>query len=144
MVLTRSQAANEQDTYHDAVTAPSISQNTTPNNQNFLNTNTTENHTASSVNNHQQHTINNNHTHNLKIPQFWTYCPQAWFLQIDMQFQLHNIEDDNIKYQFIVTSLSQEAILKILDIVQKPPLTNKYEIIKKILCERFSLSDWKR
>lgn len=143
MVLTRSQTNNVGDTFQDAVTTQPT-ENTTQNGINYQpNTTNTENHTVSNSNT-QQHTTNYNQNPNLKIPQFWTYCPQAWFLQIDMQFQLHNIEDDTVKYQYIVTSLSQEAILKILDIVQNPPLTQKYETIKKILCERFSLSDERR
>lgn len=145
MVLTRSQTSNENDAFHDAITTRHISENSTSHNLNPQQiTVNTQNHIPSTSISSQQHSILNNQTNNLKIPQFWTYCPQAWFLQIDMQFQLHNIEDDNIKYQYVVTSLSQEAILKILDIVQSPPLTFKYETIKKVLIERFSLNEESR
>lgn len=125
MVLTRSQT-NEQDTFHDATTTQSA----------------TENGTSSSTE-VQQNVISNhqNHVSVLKLPQFWTSCPHAWFIQIDMQFQMHNIGDDNLKYQYVITSLSQDVILKILDVVQNPPLNAKYEFIKRILCERFSLGD---
>lgn len=119
MVLTRSQNGNNDDTSHDATTT---NQNASTNN--FL-------------------SVPNNNI-KLKLPQFWTSCPHVWFIQIETQFQLHNIENDNIKYQYVITFLSQDAILKVLDIIKNPPIINKYDNIKKTLCERFSLDEESR
>lgn len=80
----------------------------------------------------------------IKLPQFWTECPQVWFLLVEGQFELHNIFDDNVKFQNVLIALQRETIAKIIDIINPPPLTNKYTIIKKVLIERFSLSEDKR
>lgn len=80
----------------------------------------------------------------LKLPCFWTSCPEAWFIQTEIQFNIKQINDDTDKYYHVVVALPQEVITKVLDILQKPPLTNKYEFLKKHLCERFSLSEEKR
>lgn len=81
---------------------------------------------------------------NLKLPQFWTLYPQAWFVQVDSLFELHNVNNDNTKFQHVISSLSQEVILKVLSFIQNPPNINKYEALKNTLCEKYSLSEGKR
>lgn len=132
MVLTRSQTSTRDDDFLDALPAQNPPTSTTINNDN-------ENQTT--VNSRP---LTFSPIPNLKIPQFWSSLPEAWFLQVDLQFQLHNITNDDTKYQFIITSLSQDAILKVLDIVQNPPLTQKYDAVKEALCKRFSLSEESR
>ncbi|XP_065356419.1 uncharacterized protein LOC135950819 [Calliphora vicina] len=81
---------------------------------------------------------------NVKLPPFWISCPQAWFIQTEIQFNIKQITDDTTKYQHVIIALPQEVIIKILDVLQKPPTLNKYEFLKNTLCERFSLSEEKR
>lgn len=132
MVLTRSQTSTENDNFHDALPPQNPPTSTTIHNVNENQTNVNSRPLIFSP------------TPNLKIPQFWSSLPEAWFLQVDLQFQLHNITNDDTKYQFIITSLSQEAILKVLDIVQNPPLSQKYVTVREALCKRFSLSEESR
>ena len=116
MVNTRSSQNNvNQDNFVDAETSSS-----TP-----------------SFNNVQNNTI-------VKLPQFWSTCPHAWFIQVDLLFEIKNILNDDLKYKFVITSLTEDVILKILDIVQNPPQEDKYKILKNTLCERYSISDESR
>lgn len=79
--------------------------------------------------------------YSVKLPQFWTSCPDTWFIQTELQFSFKGITDDTTKYQLVVISLSEDVLLKIVDIVHNPPITDKYNHIKKILIERFSLNE---
>lgn len=89
-------------------------------------------------------TNDSNQISSFKLPPFWISCPEAWFIQTEMQFNVKRVIDDTIKYQHVIIALPQEVITKILDILQNPPTVNKYGFIKKVLCDRFSLSEEKR
>lgn len=80
----------------------------------------------------------------VKLPQFWTNCPDAWFVQVEMQFATKNIGVDQTKYEYIITALPQEVIVKVLDVIQNPPARDRYLNLKKILIERHSLSESSR
>lgn len=77
----------------------------------------------------------------VKLPQFWTTCPDAWFVHAEMQFATKGITTDQTKYEYIITALPQEVIIKVLDIIQNPPVSGRYLNLKKILIERHSLSE---
>lgn len=83
---------------------------------------------------------NQSRSSHIKLPQFWIDNPNAWFIQADTIFNIHNITNDDIKYQNTIIALTQEVITKVIDVIQSPPLINKYILLKKTLCERFSMS----
>lgn len=103
-----------------------------------------ENQNSANMNNQAFNFPINNNISSLKLPSFWISCPEAWFVQTEMQFNIKQVVDDTTKYQHVIVALPQDVITKILDILHKPPSTNKYEFIKRVLCERFSLSEEKR
>lgn len=80
----------------------------------------------------------------VKLPSFWMVCPQAWFISVESQFNTKNISIDTTKYEYVISALSQEAVIKVLDILQNPPATRKYETLKKTLIERYSDSEESR
>ncbi|XP_046802100.1 uncharacterized protein LOC124418775 [Lucilia cuprina] len=80
----------------------------------------------------------------VKLPQFWTNCPEAWFIHAEMQFTTKGISLDKTKYEHIITALPQEVIMTVLDIIQNPPPNNLYNNLKKILVDRHSLSETSR
>ncbi|XP_017487053.1 PREDICTED: uncharacterized protein LOC108375436 [Rhagoletis zephyria] len=86
---------------------------------------------------------NNNEVYatSVKLPQFWTSCPEAWFVHTEMQFNMKNITQDTTKYEHTITALPQEVIVTILDFIQNPPHNNKFSELKKILIEKHSLSE---
>lgn len=77
----------------------------------------------------------------VKLPQFWTSCPEAWFVHSEMQFATKGIIRDNTKYEYTITALPQEVIITVLDVIQSPPSGNKYENLKGILIERHTISE---
>lgn len=77
----------------------------------------------------------------LKLPQFWTSCPTAWFIHAEIQFSTRGITQDKTKYEYVVTALPQEVILTILDIIQNPPSGDRYDHLKTTLIERNSISE---
>lgn len=50
-----------------------------------------------------------------------------------MLFTLKNISDDSIKYSLVITSLTGEVLIKLVDVIRKPALENKYHINQTIL-----------
>ena len=77
----------------------------------------------------------------IKLPSFWIASPEAWFLNAELQFDLHNIIDDPTKYQLVLVALSEDVFCSIIDYIQNPPCSQLYKNIKSILCERYSLSE---
>lgn len=154
MVLTRSLTRNnillnieQPDLANNSNTSISIPLSHSTPGAVLENEQTTETQNPSNINNQAFNfpTItNNNDISSLKLPTFWISCPEAWFMQAEMQFNIKHVKDDTVKFQHVIVALPQEVITKILDILQKPPTIAKYEFIKKTLCERFSLSEEKR
>ena len=75
----------------------------------------------------------------VKLLKFWIENHHARFIHVETLFNIHNISDENVKYQNVIVALSQEVVAKIIDIVQVPSTTNKYEKFKNALSERFLL-----
>ena len=80
----------------------------------------------------------------LKLPTFWTSCPEAWFAQAEAQFSIRSITADNTKYSYVVSALDTTTATRALSILTSPPLDNKYDTIKKFLLSAFGLSDSER
>lgn len=77
----------------------------------------------------------------VKLPQFWTNCPEAWFIHAEMQFTTKGILQDKTKYEHIVTALPQEVIMTVLDVIQNPPAVDRYHNLKKNLIDRHTISE---
>lgn len=85
----------------------------------------------------------------LKLPQFWEKMPSHWFLHIESQFATRSITRSQTKYDYVIASLSQEAIASIYDVMNEisssqgtdDAIDDPYEHIKKFLIERHTLSE---
>lgn len=80
----------------------------------------------------------------LKIPPFWNNRPELWFLQVESQFRVKAITSSNTKYDYLVASLSSEAMEMVADVLLNPPATNKYETLKEQLLARSRDSEGRR
>ena len=81
--------------------------------------------------------------HNLpkfKIATFYTTDVELWFNQIENQFDLHEITDDDERYRLTCAALSGEVASDVRDVLLQPLLTHKYENLKGILNERRGLT----
>lgn len=80
----------------------------------------------------------------LKLPSFWSSQPRAWFIQAEAQFTLRRITQDETKYCHLVAALDQQSAERFLDVLEKPPATDKYGQLKARLLGTFGLSRQQR
>ncbi|XP_062537711.1 uncharacterized protein LOC134206045 [Armigeres subalbatus] len=76
----------------------------------------------------------------VKLPDFWKNDPNMWFAQAEAQFHLARITQDETKFWHIVARIDQTVICHISDLVNTPPVINKYQAVKDRLIARFALS----
>ena len=74
------------------------------------------------------------------LPAFNTADPKLWFLQVEDQFTLHNIHDENVRYTIVSSALPHEILAHVRDIIGQRPLHNPYTIIKTTLLQRLTVN----
>lgn len=74
-----------------------------------------------------------------KLPDFWENDPILWFISVEAQFNIANIQDDAAKkYMYVVAKLERPSLLNhVLDIIGGPALGRNYEALKTRLIQRF-------
>ena len=77
----------------------------------------------------------------LKLPEFWTSQPQAWFHTVEAQFALRGIVADETKYFYVVSVLGSETAATVEGLLNNPPSSDKYSSLKSELLNVFALSD---
>ncbi|XP_054721212.1 uncharacterized protein LOC129230994 [Uloborus diversus] len=80
----------------------------------------------------------------LKLPPFWDKHPILWFKNIEAQFIVSGITQDETKYYNVIAALTSDILNYVSDIVITPPENNKYETLKSRLISDFSDSEQKR
>ena len=63
-----------------------------------------------------------------------------WFNQLETQFDLHDITDDDERYRLTCAALSREVASDVRDILLQPFLSHKYISLKGVLIERRGLT----
>ena len=76
----------------------------------------------------------------LKIATFYATDVELWFNQIETQFDLHQIHDDDERYSLTCAALSGEVASDVRDVLLQPFRSHKYESLKTILIERRGLT----
>ena len=71
-----------------------------------------------------------------KIATFHATDVELWFNQIETQFDLHQITDDDERYRLTCAALSGEVAPDVRDVLLQPFLTHNYENLKAILIDR--------
>lgn len=80
----------------------------------------------------------------IKQTPFWIRKPAMWFLQLEAQFALAGITQDMTKYHHVLSSINEDIMEDLEDVLSKPPTTGKYEHLKKEMINRFSVSQEKK
>lgn len=80
----------------------------------------------------------------VKQTPFWENDPQLWFAQMESQFAIARVTADDTKYCYVLSSLSQQQVQEVRDIVSSPPSNDKYKDIKHALIDRLSQSRSRR
>ena len=79
-----------------------------------------------------------------RIATFYATDVELWFNQIETQFALHQINDDDERYSLTCAALSGEVASDVRDVLLQPFRSHKYESLKAILIERRGLTTPKR
>lgn len=80
----------------------------------------------------------------IRIPPFWPEEPELWFAQLEGQFSLYGIIEDEAKYAYTLSRIEAKQAREIKDVITHPPTQNKYETIKKALIRRLTDSQEQR
>ena len=75
-----------------------------------------------------------------RIATFYASDVELWFNQIETQFALHQINDDDERYSLTCAALSGEITSDVRDVLLQPFRSNKYDSLKAILIERRGLT----
>ena len=75
-----------------------------------------------------------------RIATFYASDVELWFNQIETQFALHQIDDDDERYSLTCAALSGEIASDVRDMLLQPFRSNKYDSLKAILIERRGLT----
>ena len=75
-----------------------------------------------------------------RIATFYASDVELWFNQIETQFALHQINDDDERYSLTCAALSGEVASDVRDVLLQPFRSNKYDSLKAILIERRGLT----
>ena len=75
-----------------------------------------------------------------RIATFYASDVELWFNQIETQFALHQINDDDERYSLTCAALSGEVASDVRDVLLQPFRSHKYESLKAILIERRGLT----
>ena len=73
---------------------------------------------------------------NFKITPFYPNDVELWFYQLETQFDLHDITDDDERYRLTRAALSGEVASDVRYISLQPFLSHKYISLKGVLIER--------
>ncbi|GFR08346.1 transposon Tf2-6 polyprotein [Trichonephila clavata] len=78
----------------------------------------------------------------VKIPPFWEEKPEIWFFQVEAQFSIANINQEETKFNYLVAQIDPKYIENIWDIIQSDE-KNKYSCAKSRLLSTFKESEEK-
>ncbi|XP_058809509.1 uncharacterized protein LOC131674695 [Phymastichus coffea] len=77
-------------------------------------------------------------TNRCKLPDFWDFSPETWFVQVESLFDCYNVQDDSRRYNLVVAALKPDVLKELLDVTSNPPTDGKYALIKARIVERFA------
>ncbi|CAN8000248.1 unnamed protein product, partial [Ixodes hexagonus] len=80
----------------------------------------------------------------IRLPAFWPADPQLWFAQVESQFVLRRITDQNTKFHHVVSALSSADAAEVRDIIIAPPPVAPYDVLKNELVRRTGISEQRR
>ena len=76
----------------------------------------------------------------VKLADFYEQNPSFWFAQIEGQFVVKKIEDDQLKFHYVMAALPQEVAVRVMPAVK----SKSFAMMKKALLEAFDLTQAQR
>lgn len=77
----------------------------------------------------------------IKLPQsFWREMPARWFTIAENMFALYRITSDETRYRHVIANFDQDMLEVAGDLVDTPPATGKYAVLKARIIGSFAES----
>ena len=73
----------------------------------------------------------------VKLSDFWSEDPEAWFDRADNQFYTRGIKEDATKFSHCVQALSYTQHKEVRALIRNPPKNTSYQALKEALCTAF-------
>ena len=80
----------------------------------------------------------------MKLPAFWPDTSEVWLTQANEQFAIKAVTVSKTKFYYAVAVLPQKVAAEILNLIQAPPASAPYEVLKDKLITLYSLNDYLR
>ena len=65
-----------------------------------------------------------------KLPNFWPERSKLWFTQVEANFAISRVTEEQTKYNYVVAALPPEIAVLVEDVLEKPP-TVPYTILDR-------------
>ena len=80
----------------------------------------------------------------IKLPPFWPDNIDAWFSQVESQFRTRNVTAQQTKFDYVVQAMSQQEVVKVLDLVRCPPPLDPFDQLKSRLLSLYAMTEYAR
>ncbi|GBP27094.1 hypothetical protein EVAR_16763_1 [Eumeta japonica] len=80
----------------------------------------------------------------VRVPPFWREKPALWFTQLEARFTLANITTDRTTFYKVTENLKPHIVEHVVDVIQNPPSSEKYEKLEAELIKRLSVLEAKK
>ncbi|CAB0009587.1 unnamed protein product, partial [Nesidiocoris tenuis] len=77
-------------------------------------------------------------------PPFWKANVPIWFGQVEAQFRMKGINDDDDRFDCVIGAIDSSVLAQVGDLITNPPALNKYDTLKTRLIGCFSDSEEKK
>lgn len=80
----------------------------------------------------------------VKLPQFWTDAPVAWFAAAEAQFLLRRITSQIDRFCLVAAALDKDTMKKVVHLVTSPHPDTPFTALKEALLASHHLTDFQR
>jgi hypothetical protein len=80
----------------------------------------------------------------VKLPDFWTADPEAWFATSEAQFRRGRVTEQQTMFDHIICKLPADVIAAVRDLALTPPADTPYDALKERLLSSFKPSKWEQ
>ena len=78
----------------------------------------------------------------VKLPPFWPDNIKTWLVQAESQFRLKGVVTSQTKFDYVVLSMSQTNVVKVLDLIRIPPQDYPYGHLQNCLTSMYGLTNY--
>jgi hypothetical protein len=76
----------------------------------------------------------------VKLPEFWPHAPGIWFARAELHFEVSQVTGERQKFAYTVDALPYESLCLVADLLESPPASFSYTILKECLMMLHQLS----